>query len=129
MSDKELIIKSLEKVNHRLRTNHLLRELGFGLSIFLMVPVLFKAWDLFSPFRGRTVAIVLVLWLIGMVAYIVWKLSGKTALSHTAAAIDEYWLVGSPIRATALAVIALAMAYLGFRLLRSGPPKNSFPTT
>ncbi len=114
MSDKELIIKSLQKVERRMRTNRLLREVAFGLCISLLIPVLFKVWDIFRPFGGRTVAIVLVLWVIGVAAYVGWKMSQKATLLEAAAAIDTraslrdeiksaYWFVtaaNTPQRST-----------------------------
>jgi hypothetical protein len=107
MSDKELIIKSLQKADRRLRLNRLLDELTWGLSILLSVPLLFKAWDLFRPFRGRTVVIFLTAWLIAVIAYAVWRISQKTSLGHIAAAVDHkaslkdevksaYWFVMNP---------------------------------
>ena len=56
MSDKEVIIKSLKKVERRLRSNRLLTDLTFSLSLFLLFIIGFKILDLISPFRGRTVA-------------------------------------------------------------------------
>jgi len=107
MSDKEIIIRSLEKVERRIRLNRLLRELTFGLSIFLLVPVLFKTWDLFRPFRGITVIVVIGLWLIGVIGYFAWRISQKSTLAYAAAAIDHratlrdeiksaYWFLSNP---------------------------------
>ena len=107
MSDKELIISSLERVERRIRTNRLLIELTLAVCLALIVPVLFKVVDLFHPFRGATVAIVFVLWLIGVTAYIAWKVSQKATLGEAAAALDQkaslrdeiksaYWFVTTP---------------------------------
>ena len=107
MSDKELIIKSLQKADRRLRANRLLDELTWGLSILLFVPLVFKVWDLFRPFRGRTVVIFLAVWLAAVIAYAVWRMSQKTTLGHIAAAVDHtaslkdevksaYWFVTNP---------------------------------
>jgi hypothetical protein len=107
MSDKEIIIRSLEKVERRMRTNRLLRELTFGLSIFLLIPVLFKLLDLFRPFRGVTVIVVLGLWFAGLVSYCLWRMSGKGNLTHAAAELDQkaalqdeiksaYWFATAP---------------------------------
>src|SRR5262245_28865561 len=89
MSDKEIIIRSLHKIDRRIRGNRLLRELMLGLSIFLLVPVIFKVWDLFRPFRGVTVITVLGLWFIGVVVYFASKLSRRGSLAHAAAEIDK----------------------------------------
>jgi hypothetical protein len=107
MSDKEIIIRSLHKIDRRIRGNRLLREVMFGLSMFLLVPVIFKVWDLFRPFRGVTVITVLGLWFIGVVVYFASRLSRKGNLSHAAAAIDKkaslhdelksaYWFLTHP---------------------------------
>jgi len=107
MSDREIIIRSLQKIDRRIRGNRLLRELMFGLSILLLVPVVFKIWDLFQPFRGVTVIAVLGLWFIGVVVYFASRLSRKGSLAHAAAAIDKkaslhdelksaYWFVMNP---------------------------------
>jgi hypothetical protein len=107
MSDKEIIIRSLQKIDRRIRGNRLLREVTFGLSIFLLVPVVFKVWDLFSPFRGATVVTVLGLWFVGVIVYFTTRLSRKGNLAHAAAAIDRkaslhdelksaYWFVTNP---------------------------------
>jgi hypothetical protein len=107
MSDKEIIIRSLQKIDRRIRGNRLLRELMLGLSIFLLVPVVFKVWDLFRPFRGVTVMSVLGLWFIGVVVYFTSRLSRRGSLAHAAAAIDKkaslhdelksaYWFVTNP---------------------------------
>jgi hypothetical protein len=106
MTDKELIISSLQRVERRVRTNRLLRELALAMTVFMMVPVLFKIWDLFRPFRGLTVAIVLIMWLIGVAVFIGWKLSKKQTLADAASEIDKkaslrdelksaYWFVSS----------------------------------
>ena len=89
MSDKELIIRSLEKLDQRIRMNRLLRSLAFGLSIFLLVPVLFKLLDLFSPFRGITVAVVLGLWFVALIAYCIWRISERTPLANAASELDN----------------------------------------
>jgi len=107
MSDKELIIRSLENVNRRIRTNRLLGELTSGFCAFLIIPVVFKVWDLFRPFSGLTVTIVLTLWLIGLIGYLAWRMSGRSSLYHAAAALDHraslrdeiktaYWFVTAP---------------------------------
>ena len=107
MSDKELIIRSLEKADRRLRTNRALRELTTALTILLLIPLVFKACDLFRPFRGRTVVVFLSTWLSGVVAYAVWRISTRSTLGHTAAALDHkanlkdemqsaYWFATNP---------------------------------
>ena len=90
MSNSETILSLLRKANERRRTNRVFNELGIALTMSLPVPVLFKIWDLWSPIRGRTVAITLGLWAIAAAACIVWRLrGGKTNLFEEAAAIDQ----------------------------------------
>ena len=52
MSDKEIIIASLRRVERRIRTNRLFNELTFSAALFLAVPLVLKIWDLFEPLRG-----------------------------------------------------------------------------
>ena len=106
MSDKELIIKSLQKAERRIRANRLLVELAFGLCVSLIIPVSFKILDLVYPLRGVTVAVVMTLWLVGIAVYIGMKLSKKETLIQAATALDTkaslsdemksaYWFVTS----------------------------------
>jgi len=89
MSDREIIIRSLKRAERRLRANRLLGDLTFGLSLFLLFPLAFKIWDLFSPFRGRTVAVVLVAWGTCLVLYSFWRILQKGTLEQTAAQVDR----------------------------------------
>ena len=107
MSDKEIIIKSLEKVARRLRTNRLFRDLTGSFSLFLLFPLAFKVWDLFLPFRGTTVAIVLFIWFSLFVLYFLPRLLQMGTLKETAAQLDKkvgfcdelktaYWFITHP---------------------------------
>src|SRR5687768_7077297 len=89
MSDREIIVSSLRKAARRIRTNRLLGDLTFSLSLFLLFPLLFKIWDLFSPFRGRTVVTVLGIWLVAFIAYVVWRATQKGSLEEAAAETDS----------------------------------------
>ncbi|MBI4472585.1 MAG: hypothetical protein HY646_07945 [Acidobacteria bacterium] len=107
MSDRDIIIRSLERVERRIRANKLFRELTVGLSLFLLLPVLLKLWDLVSPFRARTITIIIGIWLAAFAGYIAWRFRGKGSLSHAAASIDHtaslhdalktaYWFINHP---------------------------------
>ncbi len=107
MSDREIIIKSLEKAERRLRTNRLFRDLTFSLSLFLLFPIAFKIWDLFSPLRGGTVAVVLLVWLSALALYSLWRTLQMSTLEQTAAQVDKkaglydelktaYWFITHP---------------------------------
>src|SRR2546422_7054761 len=73
MSDKEIIIKSLERVERRIRTNRLLNELALGATFFLAFPLALKVWDLFDPLRGATIAFIAGIWILLFAAYVVWR--------------------------------------------------------
>jgi len=73
MTDKEIIIKSLERVERRIRTNRLLNELALGATFFLAFPLALKFWDLFDPLRGATIAVIAGIWVLLFVAYVVWQ--------------------------------------------------------
>src|SRR4030095_4948016 len=107
MSDKEVIIKSLEKVERRVRTNRLFKDLTGSFSLFLLFPLAFKIWDLFLPFRGTTVAIVLFVWLSLFVLYFLPRVLQMGKLEETAAQLDQkvgfcdelksaYWFITHP---------------------------------
>jgi hypothetical protein len=107
MSDREIIIKSLEKAERRLRTNRLFGDLTFSLSLFLLFPLVFKIWDLLSPFRGTTVAVVLGTWVTCLAFYSLWRTLQKGTLEQAAAQVDTkagladelktaYWFITHP---------------------------------
>jgi hypothetical protein len=107
MSDREIIVSSLRKAERRIRTNRLLGDLTFGLSVFLVFPFLFKIWDLFSPFRGRTVVTALTIWFVALIAYFVWRAREKGSLEQAASETDSraglydelrsaYWFIRNP---------------------------------
>jgi hypothetical protein len=109
MSDREIILGSLTKAARRLRTNRVLEDLGFTFSVFLLFPVALKIWDLFSPFRGKTLVIVLTLWGASLLLYSVHRfvehqrhpLEQVAAQMDTKAALrDElktaYWFIAHP---------------------------------
>jgi hypothetical protein len=88
MSDREIIIAWLKRVERRIRANRLFRELTFGTTLFLIFPLGLKAWDLFSPFRARTLSVLFTIWIVGFGAYLVWRLLQKGTLGQAAASVD-----------------------------------------
>src|SRR5213593_1128160 len=89
MTDKEIIIKSLERVERRIRTNRLLNELALGATFFLAFPLALKFWDLFDPLRGATIAVIAGIWVLLFGAYVVWRSLRKATLRQAAAVVDK----------------------------------------
>src|SRR5438128_4578267 len=107
MSDKEIIIKSLERVERRIRTNRLLNELALGATYFLAFPLALKVWDLFDPLRGATIAFIAGIWILLFAAYVVWRSLYRATLRQAAAVIDRaaglndeiktaFWFIHNP---------------------------------
>jgi hypothetical protein len=107
MSDKDIIINSLERVERRIRTNRLFNELTFGTALFLAFPIVVKLWDLVSPIRGRTIAILGGLWAAVFIGYVVSRFLQKGTLSQAAASVDKraglhdeiktaFWFIHNP---------------------------------
>src|SRR5438093_721227 len=107
MSDKEIIIKSLERVERRIWTNRLLNELALGATFFLAFPLALKVWDLFDPLRGATIAFIAGIWILLFAAYVVWRSLYRATLRQAAAVIDRaaglndeiktaFWFIHNP---------------------------------
>src|SRR6266849_2057532 len=89
MSDKEIIIRTLERIERRIRANRLFNELGLGATFFLAFPLACKIWDLFYPFRASTITIVAGTWILLFAAYVVWRSLRKNTVSRAAVSIDK----------------------------------------
>ena len=107
MSDKQIIIASLERVERRIRTNRLFAELTLGSTLFLAFPLLLKIWDLFDPLRGGTIRIIGATWLLLFSAYVVWRALQRGTLDQAAASVDTnadlhdelktaFWFINNP---------------------------------
>src|SRR5215471_5512430 len=107
MSEKEVIIRLLEKVERRIRGNRIFGETAAGLSLALLAPVGFKLADLIHPFRGLTVAVFFALWAAATVVWVAWKIRGRETLENVAANLDQragahdeiktaYWFIRNP---------------------------------
>src|SRR4051812_4863459 len=89
MSDKEIIIKTLERVERRIRANRLFNELGLGATFFLAFPLACKIWDLFYPFRAATITAITGTWMLLFAGYVVWRALRKTPTNQAAVSIDK----------------------------------------
>ena len=89
MSDKEIIVASLARIERRIRANRLFNELTFGAIFFLAIPLLLKFWDLFDPFRGVTISIIVGIWVLLFGAYVIWRALQKGTLNQAAVSADE----------------------------------------
>jgi hypothetical protein len=89
MSDKEIIIKTLERVERRIRANRLLKELGLGATFFLAFPLACKVWDLFDPFRASTITILAGTWILLFAVYVVSRSLRKITEDQAAIHIDR----------------------------------------
>src|SRR5438874_1941070 len=89
MSDKEIIIASLQRVERRVRRNRLFNELTLGAVLFLAIPLLLKIWDLFDPLRGVTISIIVGTWVLLFTAFVVWRAVQKGTLNQAAASADK----------------------------------------
>jgi len=107
MSDKEIIIASLRRVERRIRTNRLFTELSFGALLFLALPLLLKLWDLVQPMRGVTVSIIAGIWVLLFAGYVAWRVIQKGTLEQAASSADQqaglrdelktaFWFINNP---------------------------------
>src|SRR5437870_967207 len=107
MSDKEIIIKSLERVERRIRTNRLFNELALGATFFLAFPLALKIWDLFDPLRASAITIIAGIWVLLFATYVVWHSLRRGTLNQAAASIDRtaglndeiktaFWFLNNP---------------------------------
>src|SRR6478672_3731060 len=88
MSDKEIIIASLRRVERRIRSNRVLTELTLGTAFFLAIPLLLKIWDLFEPMRGSTISIIGGMWVLLFAGFVVWRFIPKGNLQQAAVSVD-----------------------------------------
>jgi hypothetical protein len=107
MSDQEIIVTSLQRVERRIRTNRLFNELTRGAIFFFTLPLLLKIWDLFQPLRGATVSVLVGIWVLLFGAYVLWRSIQKGTLDQAAASLDgkaelrdelktAFWFINNP---------------------------------
>src|SRR5690242_14181956 len=107
MSDTEIILQLLRRVEWRLRAASLLHDFMLAVSSVLGLVIALKVWDLFSPLGTATV-VIFTLACIGIVAgYFLWRLRQRVPLYEAAASIDRKarlndeiqtaaWFIGNP---------------------------------
>src|SRR5262245_37028698 len=107
MSDKEIIIASLRRVERRIRANRLFTELNLGATFFLAIPPLQNPWNLSSPFRGVTISTVVGIWLLLFVTFAFGRIVQKGTLQEAASSADAranlsdelktaFWFIKNP---------------------------------
>src|SRR5262245_51815968 len=107
MSDKEIIVTSLKRVERRIRINRLFGELNLGAILFLSIPVLLKIWDLIDPLRGVTVSITVGIWVLLFGSFVLWRVVQKGTLDQAANSVDKnaklqdelktaFWFINNP---------------------------------
>src|SRR5215470_17787280 len=107
MSDKEIIIASLRRVERRTRINRLFTELNLGAILFLAIPLLLKIWDLFEPLRGATISTIGGLWVLLFTGFVIWRITQKSSLDQAASSVDghgnlhdeiktAFWFINNP---------------------------------
>src|SRR5215831_5392152 len=107
MSDKEIIVTSLKRIERRIRINRLLNELTLGAILFFAIPLLLKVWDLFDPLSGGTISIIVGIWILLFVACITWRALQRGTLNQAAVSADAkadlhdelktaFWFVNNP---------------------------------
>ena len=106
MSDTEIILQLVRRVEWRLRAARVLHDLMLAASIALALIITLKLWDLFFPL-GSTVAILGVAAAAFLAGYSLWRLREKTSFDHAAASIDRkaglndeiktaFWFIRNP---------------------------------
>ena len=88
MSDTEIILQLVRRVEWRLRAARVLHDLMLAASIALALIITLKIWDLFFPL-GSTFAIFGVASAAFLAGYSLWRLREKTSFDHAAASIDR----------------------------------------
>src|SRR5215475_1789368 len=88
MSDKEIIIASLRRVERRIRSNRLFTELNLGVSLFLVIPLVLKLWDLFQPMRAVTIGFIVGTWVLLFLSFVIWRIAQKGTIEQAAASVD-----------------------------------------
>ena len=88
-ADRERVVRTLQHVERKLRTDRLTRELLAGFTVSLSVPLGLTVWYRFSPLTSAAVLAVVGGWLVALAAYAGWKLAQRGTLSAAAAAVDR----------------------------------------
>jgi hypothetical protein len=106
MSDNEIILQLLRRVEWRLRATRVLHHFMLAASVALAFIITLKIWDLFSPL-GSTFAIFGLATAVFLAGYSIWRLRERTSFDHAAASIDlkaglndeiktAFWFIRNP---------------------------------
>jgi hypothetical protein len=107
MSDTEVIIQLLRKVEWRSRANRVRHDLAFALALFLAVMIALRVWTLVSHVPVLAVAIIIGASVSLLVAYVVKGLGRKGTLDDVAVSVDQkaalrdeirtaFWFINNP---------------------------------
>jgi hypothetical protein len=107
MSDTEIILQLLRRVEWRLRASRLLHDFMFATTIALALVIALKVWSLFFPLRTGTDAIFGAACALFVVGYLVWRFRQTGPLDDAAASIDlrarlndeiktAFWFIRNP---------------------------------
>src|SRR5215468_4871301 len=88
MSDTEIILQLLRRVEWRLRSARLLHDSMLAVSIVLALFIALKVWDLFSPLRSGTTLVFSAVCGGIMVGCLVWRFRQRIPVNHAAASVD-----------------------------------------
>src|ERR1051325_603845 len=88
MSDTELILQLLRRVEWRLRTARLLQDFLLAISVPLATAITLRLWDLFSPLAGTTVTTLTSAGAAIVAGYLIWRFPQRVPLEQAAASID-----------------------------------------
>jgi hypothetical protein len=107
MSDTEIILQLLRRVEWRLRSARLLHDLMLAVSIVLAIFIALKVWDLFSPVGSGTTLVFSAVCGGIMVGYLIWRFRQRIPVNEAAASVDlkaglkdeirtAAWFIGNP---------------------------------
>jgi hypothetical protein len=107
MSDTEIILQLLRRVEWRVRANRLLRDFMLAASTALALIIALRVWDLFSPLKSTTFALFGTACAVVLAGYFVWRLRERSSLDQAAASIDlkaglndeiktAFWFIRNP---------------------------------
>src|SRR5438094_9717816 len=107
MSEAEVIVQFLKKIEWRIRANRRLREVTLGVWIALTFLTLIKVWDLVSPFKASTIRFFISACALVLFGYALWLLRKKGTLDEAAISIDRtahlndeiktaFWFIRNP---------------------------------
>lgn len=88
-ADRERVVRTLQQVERKLRTDRMTRELLAGFTVSLIAPLGLTMWYRLSSLTSAAVLAVVGGWLVGLAIYAGWKLAQRGTLSAAAAAVDR----------------------------------------